>query len=361
MEPFERRELKARAKATLKNYFWMACLVCLIGNLLGGGWNGLKQSKAPVNLTQVFSTSNFTSDLEDSIRSALKTDTDYTDDTDLSIHLEDYEATDTEDLTMEYFLEEFAKGIRESEKGQNFYYDYDYTLSEGDNLRKFMQALLNYYGITAEDIVGFILVMIGIILILFVVVWMISTIFRFLIGSFLGAPVGVGMRKYFLLSRTEKGTIDDVFSAFSGGHYLNVVKTMFSTNIRIFGWSLLFYFPGLVKYYQYYFVPYIMAEHPEMSPKEARDLSREMTDGCKWNIFLLELSFLGWVCLFVLEEIVLAIFSFGLLAIPGLLLIYPLVAYENATYAELYADRFQRVRKPAYTNIPDDSVFSQIM
>ena len=43
--------------------------------------------------------------------------------------------------------------------------------------------------------------------------------------------------------------------------------------------------------------------------------------------------------LFVLEEIVLALISCGLLAIPGVLLIYPLVAYKNATYAELYEER----------------------
>ena len=41
----------------------------------------------------------------------------------------------------------------------------------------------------------------------------------------------------------------------------------------------------------------------------------------------------------MLEEILLAIFSCGLLAIPGMLLVLPLTGYIETTKAELYAER----------------------
>ena len=43
--------------------------------------------------------------------------------------------------------------------------------------------------------------------------------------------------------------------------------------------------------------------------------------------------------LYVLTETILALVSCGILAIPGALLILPLIAYQQATYAELYEER----------------------
>ncbi len=51
---------------------------------------------------------------------------------------------------------------------------------------------------------------------------------------------------------------------------------------------------GVIKRYSYYLVPYIVAENPKISAKEAVNLSRRMMDGHKWECFLLELSFFGW-------------------------------------------------------------------
>ncbi|MBQ4101919.1 MAG: DUF975 family protein [Oscillospiraceae bacterium] len=49
--------------------------------------------------------------------------------------------------------------------------------------------------------------------------------------------------------------------------------------------------------YTFYFVPYLLAEHPGLSLKEALRLSKKMTDGEKLEIFALELSFFGWILL----------------------------------------------------------------
>ena len=351
MEPFNRKELKNRAKLNLKQHFWMACLICLVGILLGGSWTGMKQGGTPVNLTRIFSTSSRSSDAARQLKEILRGDT-TTDPSEYDSYTEDILSDDYSESSlsddapeMERFLDTLANSIRNTEDGAGFYYVYDPDLSESDNLQEFFHSYINYMGVEDNDIAAVLLIILGLVLLLLVGIWILSTIFRFLVGSFLGAPVRVGMCNYFLISHNRKGNIDDLFYSFSRGRYMNVIKTMFSMNIRIFGWSLLFYFPGLVKTYEYYFVPYLMAEHPEMSAKEARSASRQMTDGIKWNIFVLEMSFLGWVFLFILEELLLAVCSFGLLAIPGLLLIFPLHAYQQATYAELYLSRSSHLRQ----------------
>lgn len=49
-----------------------------------------------------------------------------------------------------------------------------------------------------------------------------------------------------------------------------------------------------VKHYSYFLVPYIAAENPDMTARQAITLSRKMMKGHKWQCFVFELSFLGW-------------------------------------------------------------------
>ena len=87
-------------------------------------------------------------------------------------------------------------------------------------------------------------------------------------------------------------------------------------------WSLTI-IGGFIKHYSYFLVPFIVAENPDIRPREAIDLSRRMMDGHKWECFLLELSYLGWF--------VLGFVTFGaadvLWGVP----------YRVAAYAEYYA------------------------
>lgn len=51
---------------------------------------------------------------------------------------------------------------------------------------------------------------------------------------------------------------------------------------------------GIIKYYSYYLVPYIVAENPGMNSKEAITLSRKLMKGHKWECFVFEMTFIGW-------------------------------------------------------------------
>lgn len=80
----------------------------------------------------------------------------------------------------------------------------------------------------------------------------------------------------------------------------------FVTQLIIGLWGLLLVVPGIVKAYEYYFVNEIIHDNPNLSPKQARELSNCITYGFKGDLFVLDLSFYLWY--------VLVAFTFGIAA-----------------------------------------------
>lgn len=139
---------------------------------------------------------------------------------------------------------------------------------------------------------------------------------------FIGYNLEVGGRKYFIKAAKERNSqMEELGFGFSSGSYFNILKTMLIRSILTFLWFLLLLVPGVIKSYAYGMVPYILADNPSMDAMRAIDLSNQMTKGHKMNIFVLDLSFLGWY--------ILGLLLLGL----GIYFVHP---YKNATYAELY-------------------------
>ena len=160
-------------------------------------------------------------------------------------------------------------------------------------------------------------------------------VFSFIYNLFVGYPVFVGMNRFFMENRVSGSKVERIFWVFKSGNYLNVVKTMFLMNLKIFLWSLLLFIPGIIKSYQYYMIPYILAENPGIDSKRAFELSKEMTDGEKFDIFWLGLSFIGWILL-------------GTLACGiGVLFVEP---YIQATFAELYQVMRDKVHNSGFSD-----------
>lgn len=59
-------------------------------------------------------------------------------------------------------------------------------------------------------------------------------------------------------------------------------------------WSLLFLIPGIVKFYVYSQIYFILAEYPTMSVRKAMEISKILTRGYKGNLFVQDWSFFGW-------------------------------------------------------------------
>lgn len=65
----------------------------------------------------------------------------------------------------------------------------------------------------------------------------------------------------------------------------------------IFLWSLLFIIPGIVKFYAYSQMFYLLAEFPKLSVPKAMRISIAITRGHKADLFVMHLSFIGWAIL----------------------------------------------------------------
>ena len=119
-----------------------------------------------------------------------------------------------------------------------------------------------------------------------------------LVGPIIVAgPLSYGLGKIVLKAVREqdsKTEIVDLFKGFTDGFVENFIIG-FLIYLFTFLWSLLFIIPGIVKMYSYSMSFYIKADHPEYSAKQCIDKSRKMMNGYKMKLFLLQLSFIGWI------------------------------------------------------------------
>ena len=79
---------------------------------------------------------------------------------------------------------------------------------------------------------------------------------------------------------------------------------------------------AIILSYAYGMVPYLLHDYPELSPREAMKISREMMRGQKWNLFVLDFTFIGWILLSIL--------TLGL----GVLFVQPYMLTARAAFYE---------------------------
>nr|WP_288730654.1 DUF975 family protein [uncultured Anaerobutyricum sp.] len=119
---------------------------------------------------------------------------------------------------------------------------------------------------------------------------------QYVIGSF----VSLGLIQYNLDlidgKDVEFGQIFSKASMFGKAFWLRLRMGIFT-----FLWTLLFIIPGIIKSYAYSMSGFILAENPEMTAKEAMQVSEEMMAGNKWRLFCLQFSFIGWQILCILS------------------------------------------------------------
>ncbi|TJX14571.1 DUF975 family protein [Tissierella creatinini] len=153
-----------------------------------------------------------------------------------------------------------------------------------------------------------------------------STVFAFILilwilSLFISPLLTVGKNRFFLKGFEGDVNIRYLFSTFNRSEFWGIFKCIFITGIKNFLWFLLFIIPGIVKSYEYRMVPYLLVNDTDLTSREAIEMSRSLTGGHKWNMFVLDLSFIGWYLLGVL--------LFGI----GVFFVTP---YHEATLARLY-------------------------
>ena len=100
----------------------------------------------------------------------------------------------------------------------------------------------------------------------------------------------------------QEGNTDIVSNLFTSGfrNWGHIVGGQLLMAVYIFLWCLLLIVPGIVKAYSYAMTPYILVDRPELSANEAISLSCRMMKGRKFDLFYLQLSFIGWALLCVI-------------------------------------------------------------
>ena len=76
---------------------------------------------------------------------------------------------------------------------------------------------------------------------------------------------------------------------FGGTLLLGLLSSLFT-----FLWGLLLVIPGVVKSYAYSQAVYVKVDHPDYDWRRCLDESIQMMKGHKMDLFVLDLSFIGW-------------------------------------------------------------------
>ncbi len=109
--------------------------------------------------------------------------------------------------------------------------------------------------------------------------------------------VAMGSATWFHRSiKTEGLKMEEMFWTFKEDYGGNVLM-MFLISLYTALWSMLFVVPGIVKGYSYSLAMYIKSENPQISASQAIELSKKMTNGRKMDLFVLDLSYIGWFLL----------------------------------------------------------------
>lgn len=114
--------------------------------------------------------------------------------------------------------------------------------------------------------------------------------------------------------------IESIFNIYRDNFQKSFLVT-FLIELFVILWALLFIIPGVIMAYAYSMSIYIAHDNPELTAMEAIQKSKEMMRGHKWDLFVLDLSFIGWILLCCL--------TFGL----GFILLQP---YIDTAHAEFY-------------------------
>ena len=164
--------------------------------------------------------------------------------------------------------------------------------------------------------------------------------------SLMNTMVSVGNMIYSLhVVREEKadyGNLLDGFAIFFRVIALTILETLI---ISVF--AMLFIVPGIIMAYRYRQAMYLLIDHPDRSPIECLRASGTLMKGHKWELFVLDLSFLGWI----LVQWLLSPFAIWLRP------------YQSLTYANYYrslrgepvpADKEKPFFDGDYTEMPSD-------
>ena len=147
------------------------------------------------------------------------------------------------------------------------------------------------------------------------------------------------------VTREEKADYGNLLDGFSVFFRVIILKLLQALIVYLF--SLLLLVPGIIMAYRYRQAMYLLLDHPDRSPIECLKASGRLMKGHKKELFVLDLSFLGWL---ILQWFIR----------PFAIWVWP---YQALTYANYYrsligekipAEKGQKVYEGSFKDISSD-------
>lgn len=152
----------------------------------------------------------------------------------------------------------------------------------------------------------------------------------------LTGPISLGIVICMLkLMQDEPVALEDVLEGFK--HFVPSLLVYILTTVFTILWTLLLIIPGIIAAYSYSMCFYILRENPDMPPMDVIRKSKEMMKGHKMELFVLQLTFIGWGLLSILT-----------LGIGSLWLIPYMTASSTAFYLDLRGGQTTSWQDPSY-------------
>ena len=313
-ENLNRKEIKKNAKKYLKRNYWIAVIVTFITvTVLGGGYFYTKNSffnNKTENETVVEENNNF-------IQASKESDSDIVNDF-LNIVFKNNEKNDQDEKSIASH-EAIGRGILSG-------------VIDKFNNKKVTVGIINSITIliSGDKFHNFALSLICTIL---------SLLLFFLVKN----VIIVGKIRYFLEARRYKTKMEKILFPYKVKKTFHISWILFCKHIFQTLWELTI-IGGIIKHYEYYFIPYVIAENPSISRKAAFKLSKELTKGKKWELFKLEFSLIGWILLGVIT-----------FKLSDLLFTNPYIAFIGAeTYITIRKEKRDTLTNKELLN--DDSI-----
>ena len=116
-----------------------------------------------------------------------------------------------------------------------------------------------------------------------------ATAFQQLVGYLFSAIFIFGVSMVFLKAsrKDDNRWLEDSMGGFK--RPLQLFYLILLMNVRVFLWSLLFFFPGIVAIYRYRMAWYLKSDHPDWGASKCLDESGRMMRGMKAQMFCLDM------------------------------------------------------------------------
>ncbi len=149
-----------------------------------------------------------------------------------------------------------------------------------------------------------------------------ARILVFLYSLAVSGPISLGYTSFMLkIIRNENVDPSEVLSGFE--RYGTAIVLYAVMSIFIFLWALLFIIPGIIAMYRYRLAFMVLCDNPHIGSFEAINESKRLMSGNKGKLFLLDLTFIGWM--------ILAAMTFGI----GYLALYPYMIAASVIFYEI--------------------------